>query len=120
MRTERFPVAELTPELDAEGGAFLDTAAVMKNLDLLILSDTSATHLAGALAVPTWLATSAAPDWRWLSDREDSPWYPTFRLFRQTRLGDWAAVFERLAAELRRRPGDAGHARLSVPGAGVG
>jgi tetratricopeptide (TPR) repeat protein len=102
LRTVRFPVAELTPELDAEGGAFLDTAAVMKNVDLLILSDTSATHLAGALGVPTWVATSAAPDWRWLSEREDSPWYPTFRLFRQTRLGDWDAVLERLAAELRR------------------
>jgi tetratricopeptide (TPR) repeat protein len=102
LRTVRFPIAELTPELDAEGGAFLDTAPVMKNVDLLVMSDTSVTHLAGALGVPVWLATSAAPDWRWLSAREDSPWYPTFRLFRQTRLGDWTDVFERLAAELRR------------------
>jgi tetratricopeptide (TPR) repeat protein len=102
LESVRFPVARLAPEPDAEGGAFLDTAAVMKNLDLLVMSDTSATHLAGALGVPVWMATSAAPDWRWLSGREDSPWYPTLRLFRQGRLGDWAGVFDRMAAELRR------------------
>jgi tetratricopeptide (TPR) repeat protein len=102
LQAMRFPVVELSPEPDVEGGAFLDTAAVMKNLDLLVMSDTSVTHLAGALAVPTWVATSAAPDWRWLSGREDSPWYPTLRLFRQTRLGDWTNVFGRLAAELGR------------------
>jgi predicted esterase len=52
--------------------------------------------------VPVWLGTSATPDWRWLCGRADSPWYPTFRLFRQTRRGDWTDVFERLAADLRR------------------
>jgi hypothetical protein len=60
-------------------------------------------HLAGALGVPVWLALPFACDWRWLSGRDDSPWYPTMRLFRQKRWGDWDEVFERMAAELRRR-----------------
>ena len=61
----------------------------MKNLDLVISADTSPAHLAGALGVPVWVALPFAPDWRWLLDREDSPWYPTMRLFRQKRRGEW-------------------------------
>jgi Tfp pilus assembly protein PilF len=98
----RFPVTELSEELDAEGGAFLDTAALMKSVDLVVTSDTAAAHLAGALGVPVWVALSRMADWRWLREREDSPWYPTMRLFRQSRLGDWAPVFEAMAGELRR------------------
>ena len=56
--------------------------------------------LAGALAAPVWVALSFAPDWRWLLDRDDSPWYPTMRLFRQSKLGDWPGVFARIASEL--------------------
>jgi len=97
-----FEVVHFGDALDASG-AFMDTAAILKNVDLAILCDTSVTHLAGALAVPTWVALSISPDWRWFLDREDSPWYPTVRLFRQTRLGDWRDVFERLAHELRQR-----------------
>jgi ADP-heptose:LPS heptosyltransferase len=74
----------------------------MKNLDLIITSDTSIAHLAGALGVPTWVAVPLSPDWRWLLEREDSPWYPTMRLFRQRQLGEWREVFERMAAELMR------------------
>jgi len=74
---EQFPITELTPPLDEECGAFLDTAAVMANLDLVISSDTSLVHLAGALGVQVWMATSFACDWRWLRDRDDSPWYGT-------------------------------------------
>jgi hypothetical protein len=73
----------------------------MKSLDLVVTSDTSIAHLAGALGVPVWLAVTLIPDWRWLLGREDSPWYPTMRLFRQTRKGDWDSVFERMAGELR-------------------
>ena len=80
---------------------FSDTAAVLKNVDLLISSCTSVPHLAGALGVPVWLALPFAADWRWLLDREESPWYPHHRLFRQRRRGDWDEVFQRLAAELR-------------------
>jgi Flp pilus assembly protein TadD len=98
-----FPVTDLGGELDEATGPFLDTAAVMKNLDLVVTSDTSIAHLAGALGVPVWVALQDVPDWRWLMDREDSPWYPTMRLFRQTKLGQWADVFDRIAEALRRQ-----------------
>jgi hypothetical protein len=100
--TGRFRITDLGSRLDLAGGAFTGTAAVMRNLDLIVACDTASAHLAGALAVPVWVALSYAADYRWLLDREDSPWYPTMRLFRQPRLGDWAAVFERMAGELRR------------------
>jgi tetratricopeptide (TPR) repeat protein len=95
-----FPVIDLGGRLDEATGAFVDTAAVMKNLDLVVTSDTAIAHLAGALGVPVWVALSVGADWRYLRDREDSPWYPSMRLFRQKRFGDWAEVFERMAAEL--------------------
>jgi hypothetical protein len=69
----------------------------------VIAPDTAVAHLAGALGVPVWLALPMACDWRWLADRDDSPWYPTMRLFRQKRWGDWDEVFARMAGELRRR-----------------
>ena len=99
-----FAVTDLGATLDEAAGAFVDTAAVMKNLDLVISTDTAVAHLAGALGVPVWVALSVGPDWRWLLGREDCPWYPTMRLFRQSRLHDWDEVFERMAAELRRGP----------------
>jgi tetratricopeptide (TPR) repeat protein len=78
----------------------LDTAALMSALDLVVTTDTFTAHLAGALGIPVWVVLSAAPDWRWLTQREDSPWYPTMRLFRQ-RLGrDWSEVFRQVAGEL--------------------
>ncbi len=88
-----FPLVDLGPDFDRRGGAFMDTAAVMKNLDLVITSDTAVAHLAGALGVPVWVALPFVPDWRWMLDRSDSPWYPTMRLFRQRTPGDWNAVF---------------------------
>jgi tetratricopeptide (TPR) repeat protein len=98
----RVPVTVLTETLDAETGAFVETGAVMKNLDLVITSDTSIAHLAGALAVPVWVALSAIADWRWLLKRSDTPWYPTMRLFRQEKLGDWPEVFARMANEIQK------------------
>ena len=80
-------ILDLGDRLDEEAGSFMDTAAVMKNLDLVICSDSAVAHLAGALAVPVWVALPFVPDWRWLLEREDSPWYPTMRLFRQRRPG---------------------------------
>ena len=97
-----WPLVDLGPEIDTTAGAFMDTAAIMKNLDLVITSDTSAAHLAGALGVRVWVALPKLPDNRWLLEREDSPWYPTMRLFRQTISGDWPAVFARMAGELER------------------
>jgi ADP-heptose:LPS heptosyltransferase len=75
----------------------------MAHLDLVVTSDTSIAHLAGALGRPTYLAVKHVPDWRWLMHRERSPWYPTMRLFRQTERGDWGPVFERMAACLKDR-----------------
>lgn len=80
---------------------FTDTAAVLEKLDLVITVDTSVAHLAGALGRPVWLLLPKVPDWRWLLDREDTPWYPRTRLFRQTRFDDWSDVFERVAERLR-------------------
>lgn len=95
-------VLTLGPDFDGGADAFLDTAAVMMSLDLVITSDTSVAHLAGALGRPVWVALKSVPDWRWLMEREDSPWYPTARLFRQAVAGDWSGVFERMAAEIGR------------------
>lgn len=80
-----------------------DVTAVMKHLDLVITCDTSIAHLAGALGVPVWVALKHAACWRWMLDREDSPWYPTMRLFRQTKAGDWGGVFARMAECLKTR-----------------
>jgi hypothetical protein len=79
---------------------FLDLAARMRGLDLVVTADTMAAHLAGALAVPTWTLLMADADWRWMSDRNDSPWYPTMRLFRQPRPGAWDAVVARVREAL--------------------
>ena len=79
---------------------FMDTAAVMQHLDLVITSDTAIAHLAGALGIRVWLALAKAADWRWLSDREESPWYPTMRLFRQREWGCWKEVFQGISAEI--------------------
>lgn len=76
------------------------TAAAIANVDLVITCDTAVAHLAGALGVPTWIALPFSSDWRWLRDRDDSPWYPSVRLFRQTTFDDWPAEFERLTAAL--------------------
>ena len=77
----------------------------MQCLELVITSDTSIAHLAGALGRPTWLALKRVPDWRWMLHREDSLWYPTIKLFRQQNLGDWQGVFDRMRAEFQmRRP----------------
>jgi hypothetical protein len=82
-----------THVFDEGGDAFLDTAAMMQNMDLVISADTSAAHLAGALGRPCWLALKYVADWRWFLDRSDSPWYPAIRLFRQKAEGDWAGLF---------------------------
>ena len=94
-------IVDLGATLDEACGAFLDTAAVMKNLDLVITSDTSLAHLAGALGVPVWVALPFSPNWRWQLARKESPWYPTMRLFRLARLAEWNEVFSEMAVELQ-------------------
>lgn len=98
---ESLDVTDPGESIDEAHGGFMDTAAVMKNLDLVITSDTAVAHLAGALGVPVWVALPYVPDWRWLLDRSDSPWYPTMRLFRQKKFGDWAGAFEEIEGALR-------------------
>ncbi|WP_207477514.1 tetratricopeptide repeat protein [Arenibaculum pallidiluteum] len=88
-----------------EAGNWDDTAAVMANLDLVISSCTGPAHLAGALGRPLWVVLPHAAEWRWLEDIDDSPWYPTARLYRQPRQGDWDSVLLRVRDDLRRRVG---------------
>jgi Family of unknown function (DUF6165) len=112
----KFPVIDLGRKLDETAGPFLETAAVMRNLDLFITSDTAVAHLAGALGVPVWMPLSTTPDWRWMTDREDNPWYPTMRIFRQDAHMVWGPVFERMAAELRAIvPGRTRTPRVNAP-----
>jgi hypothetical protein len=122
------PLETLGEDFDAGEDGFLDAAAVMMNLDLIITSDTSIAHLAGALARPVWVGLQHVPDWRWMLPQPDgppggvggspldspldsplgspedtplgTPWYPTMRLFRQTQRGEWAGVFAEMAAAL--------------------
>lgn len=91
-------------DLGPEIGDFADTAAIMVNLDLVISSCTAAVHLAGALGRPVWALLAHSADWRWLTGRRDSPWYPTARLFRQPRPGDWDAVVDDVIQEMARLP----------------
>jgi hypothetical protein len=80
---------------------FADTAALIEQLDLVICVDTAVSHLAGALGKPVWLLLPCLPDWRWLLDRQDSPWYPTARLFRQAAAGEWAGLLDDVSSALR-------------------
>jgi hypothetical protein len=93
-------VESLGHEFDAGPDAFLDSAAVIEHCDLVVTSDTSIAHLAGALGAPTWVALKQVPDWRWMMGRADSPWYPTIRLFRQSVRDDWKGVFVQIEREL--------------------
>jgi tetratricopeptide (TPR) repeat protein len=94
----RFPIIELPSKRPRD---FLDTAALISLLDLVITPDTAVAHLAGGLGIPVWLALSTVGEWRWMLGREDSPWYPTMRIFRQARFGEWDTVFRRMADVLR-------------------
>jgi hypothetical protein len=103
--------------LDPGEDAFVGTAAVMSCLDLVVTSDTSIAHLAGALGVPCWVALKFVPDWRWMLERRDSPYYPSLRLFRQRTRGDWSSVFADIAqaVEERRRRARATPANSTPP-----
>lgn len=97
-----FPLIDLGDQLDEQTGAFEETAALITELDLVVSSDTSVIHLAGALGQPVWVALCHAADWRFMLHREDSLWYPSMRLFRQQSRGDWAELFQRIASALRK------------------
>ena len=102
--TPSLQLSELTltiENLAEECEDFSDTAAVIENLELVISVDTALAHLAGAMGKEVWTLLPFAPDWRWMLNREDSPWYPTMRLFRQTKFGCWEDVFQRVAEQLQ-------------------
>jgi hypothetical protein len=94
----RNAAAVLRPDLDRAD--FADTAAIIETLDLVIAVDTAVAHLTGAMNKPLWLLLPYSPDWRWMLERDDSPWYPSARLFRQPRIGDWDSVIPRVAEAL--------------------
>jgi ADP-heptose:LPS heptosyltransferase len=87
-------------DLTADLTDFSDTAAMISHLDLVITVDTAVAHVAGAMGKTVWVLLPFVPDWRWMRNREDSPWYPTMRLFRQKTMGDWADVMQRVAEAL--------------------
>jgi hypothetical protein len=97
--------------IGAEVKDYDDTMALLECLDLVVTVDTSVGHLAAAMGKPVWILLAHAPDWRWLLDREDTPWYPTVRLFRQTVAGQWGDVFDRVAAALSNSAASPAHAR---------
>jgi hypothetical protein len=101
--TVGFPVLDLSGRLDDSTGAFMDTAAVLRSVDLVVAADTAIAHLAGALGAGVWLALAFSADWRWRRAGDDTHWYPTMRLFRQTVLGQWTGVFERMAEAVQAR-----------------
>jgi tetratricopeptide (TPR) repeat protein len=96
-------VETLGADFDSGEQAFLDTAAIMNCCDLVITSDTAIAHLGGALAIPTWVVLKYIPEWRWFLNRDDSPWYPTMRLFRQKQHNDWRSAFEEIGKSLLER-----------------
>ena len=96
----KFDLTTLGNDFDAGENSFIDTAAVMMNCDLIISCDTSTTHLAGALGCPIWVALKKIPEWRWMLERTDSPWYPNMRLYRQKEFDDWKHVFETMKSDL--------------------
>ena len=100
MRSMR--IENYNDQIHEENEAFLDTAAILSHCDLLISCDTSVAHVAGALGIPVWLVLKYVPHWTWMLDQDISPWYPSFRLFRQTRHGDWESAFEGIYHEIQR------------------
>ncbi len=111
-------VESLGEDFDAGPDAFIDAAAAIMHLDLVVSCDTSIAHLAGALGRPVWVALKKDAEWRWLRDRDDSPWYPTMRLFRQKQRGDWGGVFAEMAERLAAPARDPDAERLiAIPGA---
>lgn len=100
IRNISFSLTTLGDDFDAGENSFIDTAAVMLNCDLIISCDTSTAHLAGALGCQVWVALKKIPDWRWMLDRTDSPWYPNMTLYRQQETGHWEYVFEIMKKDL--------------------
>ena len=102
MPDDELPLPDSLTNLGPELDDFADTAACVANLDLVISVDTAVVHLAGAQGIPVWAILSSSPEWRWMMDRDDSPWYPSARLFRQSGWDDWEGVVDRVCGELEK------------------
>ena len=102
-RSPDFRLHNFDNQFDNTNGRFMDTAAVIKNLDLVVTIDTSIAHIAGALGVPVWVMIPYVEDFRWLWDRTDTPWYPSMKLFRQPVPNDWDAVVRSVVDELKKK-----------------
>jgi ADP-heptose:LPS heptosyltransferase len=100
--TNRFIKIKNFKNLDNTKDAFLDTAAIIKNLDLIISVDTSIAHLAGTLGKNTWLILKCDPDWRWFLDDNKTPWYPSMSIFRQDQIGSWKNPFTEIESNLEK------------------
>ena len=98
---DQYPLA-IFNDFDKNHGPFMDSAALIKNLDLVITIDTSLAHLAGGLGIPVWVLLPKPADWRWMLERTDCPWYPTMKLFRQTTTGDWNSVLNDVVEQLKK------------------
>ena len=96
-----FKLVNLGHKIDNNNHSFLDTAAVMKNCNIVITSDTAIAHLAGALGIPTWIVLKLVPDWRWMLKIPYTPWYPSLKLYRQKKNGDWKSVFSQIKNDLQ-------------------
>jgi len=99
---QNFTVKSFGPDFDNTNGRFMDTAALIMNLDLVITSDTSIAHLAGALGKETWILLPYVAEWRWMQERNTTPWYPNARLFRQKKHSDWTHVIQAIKEELQK------------------
>jgi tetratricopeptide (TPR) repeat protein len=119
LRSEGLPEGMVLENLGGDFEDFADTAAAIEHLDLVIAIDTAVAHLAGAMGKPVWVLLSAVPDWRWLLEGETSPWYPTMRLFRQERCGQWGPPLTRLARRLEELAGALALARRVEGTAGL-
>ena len=100
IQDSKLPLISFGTDFDKKHGSFMDTAALIKSLDLVLTIDTSVAHLAGGLGIPVWVMLQYSSDWRWMLDRNDSPWYPTMKLFRQPKPGDWDSVISDVRTEL--------------------
>jgi len=98
----KFDLQSFGPDFDNANGRFMDTAAVIKNLDLVITVDTSIAHLAGSLGVKTWVLLPFKSDWRWMTEQTDSPWYPNMQLYRNKKTTDWNSVIKNIILDLKK------------------
>jgi hypothetical protein len=103
-QAQRPPAGMELIDFTADIHDFGDTAAMVQSLDLVIAVDTSVAHLTGAMGKPIWIMIPFMPDWRWLRDRSDSPWYPTLKIFRQSKSRKWPEVVEKVTEALKKSP----------------